>query len=115
MYSFKRLIKRYTKIKPLLKTTAAGYRDYENGGVWVDGEVEWVEIDAAVLPLGKELIFDNSGYTTDDKKLYTYEEVNSNEVIKHKDRLYTTMEHTGYEEYDEGLKVLILKAGGKND
>lgn len=115
MYNFKRLIKKYSKELPLLKQTTGGYYDYENGGVWVDGDTQWTEFKGAVLPLGEELIFDNSGYTTDDKKLYTYEPVGPNQIVKHKDRTYTTMRHSGYEDFDKDLKIFILKAGGKGD
>lgn len=113
MYNFKRLIKKYSKIKPSLKTISDGYRDYENGGVWVDGIVTFEEFEGAVLPLGEKLIFDNSGYTIDDMKLYTYANIKDNKIVKFKDREYTTMEYKGYEDYDIGLKVFILKSGGK--
>lgn len=112
MYNFEKLIARYTKTKPSLKTTTEGYYDYSKGGVWVEGETIFKEFEGAVLPLGENLIFDNSGYTTDDRKLYTYEDIKENETIKFKDREYTTMEYKGYEDYDIGLKVFILKSGG---
>lgn len=115
MYNFKRLIKKYSKTKPSLKKTTEGYRDYDKGGIWVDGLVTFEEFEGAVLPLGEKLIIDNSGYTTDDKKLYTYHNVEENQTIVFKGNEYTTMEYKGYEDYDIGLKVFILKRGGKDD
>lgn len=115
MFNFERLIKKYSHIKPMLKVKTGGYRDYDNGGVWVEGNVGWKELEGAVLPLGKKLIFDNSAYTTEDRKLYTYEDVQENETIKFKGREYTTMDCDDYEEYDPGLNIFILKAGGKDD
>ena len=110
-FNFKRLIKKYSKIKPSLKTTTEGHYDYNNGGAWVDGVVTFVEFEGAVLPLGERLIFDNSGYTVDDMKLYTYADVEENNIVKFKGKDYTTMECKDYEEHDIGLKVFILKRG----
>lgn len=112
MFNFKRLIKKYTKTKPSLKITTDGYYDYENGGTWVDGTAIFAEFEGAVLPLGEKLIFDNSGYTTDDRKLYTYADIKENEIVRFKGREYTTMEYKGYEDYDVDLKVFVLKSGG---
>lgn len=115
MFNFKRLIKKYGKTLPQLKVVGEGYTDYENGGIWVEGEIIYEEFEGAVLPLGEDMIIDNGAYTTDDKKLYTYENITTNQIIKHRDRKYTTMEYAGYEDFDEGLKIFILKAGGKDD
>lgn len=116
MFDFKRLVKKYTKIKPQRQTfTTDGYYDYDNGGVWVEGTSTFKEFEGAVLPLGKELRYDNSGYTVEDKKLYTYEAVENNEIIKHDGREYTAMDMKDYKDYDSTLRVLILKAGGVRD
>ena len=116
MFNFKTLVNKYTKIKPKRQTfTTEGYYDYANGGIWVDGTSEFVEFDGAVLPLGEELRYDNSGLTADDRKLYTYEEVDNNEIIKYDGKEYTTMSLKDYKEYDSTLRVLILKAGGVRD
>lgn len=112
MFNFKRLLKKYGKTKPSLKTTTEGYYDYDNGGVWVDGDITFEEFEGVVLPLGERLIFDNSGYTTDDRKLYTYADVEENNIVKFKGKEYTTMEYKGYEDYDVDLKIFILKSGG---
>lgn len=115
MYNFKRLISKYTKSLPKLKTVEEGYRDYENGGVWIEGNVTFKEFQGAVLPLGEDLVIDNAAYTTDDKKLYTYEDVANNQTVIYKDREYTTMNFRDYEDFDNDLKIFILKAGGKDD
>jgi hypothetical protein len=114
-YNFKRLIKRYGKVKPILRQVNAGYRDYENGGVWVEGDIEYNEFEGAVVPIGEVLLIDNSGYTIEDKRLYTYEDMLSNQEVIHKGVKYTTMEYKGYEDFDDGLKIFVLKRGGKDD
>jgi hypothetical protein len=116
MFDFKRLVGKYTKTKPKRQTfTSDGYYDYNNGGVWVDGKASFVEFDGAVLPLGEELRYDNSGFTTDDRKLYTYESVDNNEIIEYDGKEYITMNLKDYKDYDSTLRVLILKAGGVRD
>lgn len=115
MYDFKRLIKKYSITKPSLKVTSGGFHDYKKGGVWVEGEVAYAEFEGAVLPLGEKLIYDNSGYTTEDRKLYTYADITDNQTVKFKGHEYTTMEHKGYEDYDANLKVFILKRGAADD
>lgn len=113
MFNFKRLIDKYSKTKPSLKTMSEGYTDYDNGGQWVDGEVTYKPFKGAVLPLGEDLIYDNSGYTTEDRKLYTYADVANNQIVSFKDIDYTVMKYIGYEEYDPDLKTFILKRGAK--
>lgn len=114
MFNFKRLLKKYTRTLPQLKIIGESYRDYSKGGILVTGEISFEEFEGVILPLGENVIFDNSAYTTDDKKLYTYADIKENQIIKYKEREYTTMEYKGYEDYDEDLKIFILKSGGKN-
>lgn len=115
MFNFKRLVKRYSKTSPMLKVESEGYYDYENGGVWVDGFVEWIEFEGAIVPLGESVMFDNARYTTDDRKLYTYQDIKEGSQIRYLERAYTAMEIKDYGEYDDDLKIIILKAGGTND
>ena len=113
MFNFKRLIAKYSKTRPSFKVVGEGYRDMENGGRWTEGGISYEPFDGAVLPLGEELIFDNSGYTVDDKKLYTYADISNNHKIEFKGGMYTTMNYRGYEDHDADLRVFILKRGDK--
>lgn len=115
MLNFKRIIKKYSKTPPELRRASDGFFDYKNGGTWKDGPVDWIEFEGAVLPLDEKVIFDNASYTTDDRKLYTYAEVQDKDVIRYRDREYTAMTFSDYGEFDEDLKIFILKAGGKDD
>ena len=116
MFDFKRLISKYAKTWPILKSLGDGYHDYSNGGVWVDGDEVLTEFEGAVLPLGDKLIYDNNAYTTEDRKLYTYaSNIFNNQLILFKGVEYTTMELKDYADYDKGLKVFILKRGANND
>ena len=49
-----------------------GYRDWEQGGIWVPGEPTETEIEAIILPLSKsDLKYDVGGtYTRQDVKVY---------------------------------------------
>lgn len=114
MFNFKRLIKKYGKTKPFLKVVSDGYRDYDNGGKWVDGLITLEEFEGAVMPMTESLIFDNSGYTIEDKRLYTYHDIKENQKIIFKEKEYTTMSYKGYEDYDVDLKIFILKRGAVN-
>lgn len=113
MYDFKRLIKKYGKVKPLKKIVTDGGFDYDNGGIWVEGSVDWVEFEGAVTPIDENLVKDSLDYTIDDKKLHTYAEVYTGQTIKHKDIEYTLMAFKNYEDFDTDLKIFIMKRGGQ--
>lgn len=116
MFNFKRLISKYTKTKPAVKTIMTeGKYDYDNGGAWIDGDIAYIEFAGAVLPISEKTHYDNASYTSDDMKLYTYAGIENNKIIKYKGRQYTTMEFKDYTEHDPDLKIFILKAGGVND
>lgn len=115
MYNFKRLIKKYSKIPPELKVVEEGYYDYENGGHWVEGGISWLAFEGAVVPLGEEVVFDNARYTTEDRKLYSYQPILEGDIIRYRAREYTAMEINDYGEFDDGLQITMLKAGGQID
>jgi hypothetical protein len=114
MYNFKRLVKKYGKIKPLYKTVTDGHYDYTQGGIWVEGSVDWIEFDGAVVPLGEDVVKDNHDYTIEDKQLYAYASLDINSKVKHKDIIYTVMTRADYTDFDEGLNAYILKRGDVN-
>ena len=112
MYNFKRLVKKYGDVKPMRTIETDGHYDYENGGVWVDGTPEDVEFEGAVTPLPENLLKDGHAYTTEDKNLFCYVDLAPNAEVKHKGTSYTVMEKTDHSDFDEGLRVYILKRGG---
>ena len=113
MYNFKSLIKKYGKVKPLKKTVTGGFYDYDNGGIWVEGGVDWTEFEGAVAPIDQNLIKDSLDYTVDDKKLYTYEGLEPGQKVKHKDVEYTLMSFKDYSDFDESLQIFVMKRGGQ--
>lgn len=115
MYNFKKLIKKYSKIPPELKVVGEGFYDYDNGGKWVEGNIKWVELDGAVVPLGVEVKYANARYSIEDRKLYSYEPIVEGDVIRYRSRTYTAMEINDYGEFEENLQIVMLKAGAKDD
>lgn len=118
LFSFKRLIKKYSKSPPYQLKETEGYNDMDQGGIWVPGITEEIEIeDAAVIPLSNEdLNFGEGGtYSTEDRKLYCYVDMEKGTKIKHKDIEYTILGRKDYEDFDDGLFIYILGRGGRSD
>lgn len=115
MFNFKRLIKKYSKVPAYELKELPGYRDANQGGIYVPGRVEEILIeDGAVVPLSNnDLKLDEGGtYTTEDKKLYCYKDIREGSKVKHKDKEYTVMEKRDHSDYDEDLFIYVLKRGG---
>lgn len=114
-FNFKRLIKKYAKFPVYELKETEGYSDVNQGGIWIPGKVREVLIeDAAVVPLSNDdLKYGEGGtYTTEDKKLYCYTELDKGTKIKHKEKDYTVMESRDYEDFDIGLFIYMIKRGG---
>ena len=116
MFDFKRLIKKYSKVPAYQIKETDGYRDHENGGIYVPGTTEEILIDGAVVPLSNEdLNFDEGGtYASEDRKLYCYKEMKKGTKVKHKDKTYTVMESKDYSDFDIDLFIYVLKRGGND-
>ena len=87
----------------------------ENGGVWVPGGIEELEIeDAAVVPLSnQDLKFDEGGtYSYEDRKLYCYIDIEKGQKVKHKEKTYTVLEKKDYADFDSDLMIYVIKRGG---
>ena len=116
-FNFKRLIKKYSKIPAYRIFENEGYRDINQGGKWILGSIQEVLIkDGAVVPLSNsDLKLDEGGtYTTEDRKLYCYEEISKGTKIKHKSKIYTVMEDKDYSDFDDSLFICVLKRGGSD-
>jgi len=114
MFNFKRLTNKYSKEPVYLLRVTEGYYDWEQGGIWIPSGEEEIEIKGAVVPLSNEdLQFDEGGtYTTEDRKLYCYEEIDKGEKIKHKEKIYTVIEKKDYSDFAKGLSIYFLKRAG---
>jgi len=113
MFDFKNLIKKYGKVSPYIQTETEGRFDYANGGEWVPGTTEWIAFEGAIVPLSnRDLTYDENGtYTTDDRKLYTYNYCKVGSKIKHKDIVYTIDKRKDYADFDSGLIIYIVVRG----
>lgn len=82
-----------------------GFYDYANGGMWQEGNTNLVEKQGATVPLtNQDLQYDENGtYTTEDRKIYTYEDMVKGDIIEYDDMRYTIQEKKDYSEYDDGL------------
>lgn len=117
MYNFKRLINKYSKLPVYRLIETDGYYDIDNGNIWVDGDIAELVFDGAIVPLSnEELNFGEGGtYTTEDRKLYCYEDLEKGSKILHKEKDYTVMNEKDYEDFDKELRIYILKRGGRAD
>ncbi len=117
MFNFKRLIKKYSKFPVFILEEKEGYRDPDQGGIWVPGTIKETELkNAAVVPLSNDdLKFDEGGtYNTEDRKLYCYKDIVKGTKIKCKDKIYTILEKRDYSDYGQGLYIYFIKRGGSN-
>ena len=111
MFNFKRLIKKYGKAPVTIKRYGQGHYDYENGGVWVKGEEEIIDIEGAVVPLSNsDLNYGEGGtYSSEDRKIYTYTEIGLGSKVTHKEKEYTVQEGKDYTDFDNGLNLYFMK------
>ena len=122
-YNFKDTIKRHSHGKVVAIIEKEGYYDMENGGKYVEGVAEEIELSlAAILPLSSnELRFDTSGtYNQDSRKLYAYKAIpKSSRIVNIKEDEsrceYTILANQDYSEHDPGLYVYYLKRVGNDD
>ena len=114
MFNFKRLVKKYSKTPLYHLKETEGYYDYEQGGEWIEGDIEEIEfIGALVYQTNEELQYDEGGtYSTKDKKLYTYNDFDKGDKIKANDKEYTIQEKKDYADYDEGLYIYYCRKVG---
>lgn len=116
-FNFKRLIKRYSKVPVYELKETPGFNDPNQGGIFVPGKIKKIQIEnAAIVPLtNEELQYDEGGtYSTEDRKLYCYTELEKGTKIKHKEKDYTVMESRDYEDFDIGLFIYMIKRGGRD-
>ena len=114
MYNFKRLIRKYSKNPVYYMQETGGHYDYSQGGIWVEGTVDAMEFEGAVVPLSnQDLKYDEGGtYTAQDRKLYTYITFDTGQKIKHKGLEYTIQEKRDYEDFGEGLNIYFMRRVG---
>ncbi|WP_425447743.1 hypothetical protein [Dethiothermospora halolimnae] len=118
MFNFKGLIDKYSSPLIIYEGTD-GYRDWDNGGVWVEGGKRPVEVQGAIVPLNTEdLKFDDGGtYTTDDRKLYIHRNLDIGEEVKDAidGKTYQVHREKDYSRFANGLNIYFLKRADNND
>lgn len=114
-FNFKRLVDKYSKHPVYQVSQTDGYYDYANGGIWVDGSITEIEFAGAVLQLtAKDLQYEENGaYSSEDRKLYCYNELQNNDKIKYKGLTYTILKKVDHSDYDSSLyKYFISRKEG---
>ncbi|MBM7696635.1 hypothetical protein JOD44_001752 [Salimicrobium jeotgali] len=102
-------------------TFAEGYRDYGNGGQWVEGgENPPIESQGIIMPLGNDdLTFDTSGtYTVEDRKLFLQEPetLDKDDLVRVDGDDFHVTGDKAWQQYG-GFNVYLLKrsdAGGES-
>ena len=110
LFNFKRLVDKYSKIKPAALIENGGYYDYENGGEYTKGNILKQEFDGAVVPLSmQELRYEENGkYKSEDRKLYCYKQFETGDKIEHKNHVYTVDKKKDYSDFDDNLNIYYL-------
>ena len=110
LYNFKRLVKKYSKVAVYKIIKTEGYFDYTQGGIWVEGVETEQEFEGAVLQLtSKDLQYEENGvYSSEDRKLYCYEQFANNDKIKFKDNIYTVSKQIDRSDFDTDLRVYFI-------
>jgi len=109
-FCFRRLIQKYSK-KPVYYILESGSYDYSQGGTWkVNAKLE-TQFKGAIVPFtNQQLSYDENGtYSEEDVKLYTYNDFDKGQKIKHKDLLYTIQEKRNYVDFDEDLNIYFCR------
>lgn len=113
-YNFRRLITKYSITPVYISNETAGHNDYDNGGIWVPGATTWAAITgAAAIPISdRDLKYDNGGtYTTEDYKLFAYDDFEDGLKVLYKDQEYTLKKIRDYSDFDAGLMIYAMKRG----
>ncbi len=110
LFNFKALVKKFGLSLPVKLTHTGGYFDFENGGVYVEGNIDSVEFNGVVVPLSSDdLKFDDSGkYGKEDRKLYCYEDFELGDKIMHKGNIFTIDSKKDYSDFDDDLNIYYL-------
>lgn len=111
IFNFNSLIKKYSKVPPIALIEQGGYYNYDDGGEYVKGNITKKEFEGAVVPLsGKELRYEENGtYSSEDRKLYCYEDFKTGQKIMHKENIYTIDKRKDYSDFDKGLNIYFMK------
>lgn len=111
LFNFKTLIKKYSKVPPIALIEQGGGYDCDNGGEYVEGAVTKKHFEGAVVPLsGKELRYEENGtYSSEDRKLYCYEDFKTGQKIMHKEKTYTIDRKKDYSDFDDSLQIYFMK------
>lgn len=113
-YNFRRLIKKYGITPVYIWKETEGHYDYDNGGILVPGEKTSEPIEgAAAIPISdRDLKYDSGGtYTTEDYKLYAYNDYADGLKVQYKSKEYTLKKIRDYSDFDAGLMVYAMKRG----
>jgi hypothetical protein len=123
MFDFTKLIAKYGKTIVIVEETE-GHYDYDNGGTWVDGQHQEVEVTAALLPIGRNELnslnaqYGEGGrYTIEDRKLYIHQGLKIGQKLIDKstgeDKTYTCDKEADYSDHAKGLRTYLVRRAAK--
>lgn len=108
MYNFQRLIRKYgVKGATTIELATKGY--YEDGE-WVppaesEGETPLI---CAIVPMSTKAVNDSAGrYTTNDRQLYTQQQLQDKQTVKYRDISYLVDSQNDYTEYADFFAYTI--------
>lgn len=114
MFDFHNLIERYSSDITIIRQ-GEGHYDYSQGGIWIPGQEERIEIRGAVLPLSSRELNEQlqhgegGAYTRADRKVYTHVELDLGEVIEHSGNRYKVAEKVDYADIASGLRIYYVR------
>lgn len=114
MFNFQNLIEQYSSDISIIRQ-GEGYYDYNQGGIWVPGAEQRIEIRGAVIPLStrelnEQLQYGEGGaYTRGDRKVYTHESLELGEIVEHKELRYKVAEKVDYADLANGLSFYMVR------
>lgn len=123
LFDFKNLVGRYAQGKTQAIVEKEGYYDMANGGQYVEGKTETIELTpAAVVPLSDgDLKFSEAGtYSDDSMKMYCYQYLEKStriKYVKNDGRIYyfTILSNRDYSDYDKGLQIYYMRRADRDD
>ena len=113
MFNFSDMLSSYSQSIKII-TEADGHWD-TNTGQWVEGTLTEVETEAAILPLPDNLLYDQLGYTTRDRKMYYHGHIAEGEKVEIDDAEFTVTSPRDYSYHANGLRIYILRRSDAGD
>lgn len=111
MYNFQRLIRKYG-VKGATTVELTEIKGHYEDGEWVKPSKSEVEtaLICAIVSMSTKAVNDSAGrYTTNDRQLYTQQQLQDKQTVKYRDITYSVDSQNDYTEYGDFF-VYTIKA-----